>query len=226
MSTYGGYRFLGLVYSLALLLAAPALAELRAGEVPIEDVLELIELDRELLAIDAESGGETRVALERGEEVIWKRSRGKVGVVATDRRLLVVGTRSSFWLEARYRFGEQIPTGAELGDRVALMVTSKRVLGFNNRDTLLAEYRIGPHERVLASHAAANAAVVVTNRNALGLSARFAGFSTRDMQLRERVVDVSPRANLATVRTNRRLLIYRAPVGSWAERRLDLRDTR
>jgi len=204
--------------------ALPASAQLRADEVPLEDVLEIVQLKHALLAIDAAAGGQKRVPLEIGETVIAIRSRGRVGFVATDRRMLAVGTASAAWQQERYQIGEQGPPLIQLGDRVALLVTNLRVLGFNNRDSLFTEYQIGPNERFVASYAGANAAVALTNRNALGFSPRFANFSTTDFQLRERILDVSPRANLTTIRTNRRLLIYRAPSGTWVERRLNLSD--
>lgn len=215
---------LGLLAGIALLGAPPASAQFRPGEVPLEDVLEIVRLKHSLLAIDAEAGGQKRIDLELGEKVISLRSRGRVGFVATDRRMLAVGTASAAWQQERYQIGEQGPPRVELGDRVALLVTNLRVLGFNNRDSRFTEYRIGPNEQFLASYAGANAAVALTNRNALGFSPRFANFSATDFQLRERIVDVSPRANLATIRTDRRLLIYRAPSGTWVERRLELRD--
>lgn len=215
---------LGLLVGIALPGSPPASGQLRPGEVPLEDVLEIVQLKHSLLAIDAEAGGQKRIDLELGEKVVLLRSRGRVGFVATDRRMLAVGTASAAWRQERYQIGEQGPPRVALGDRVALLVTNLRVLGFNNRDSHFTEYRIGPNEQFLASYAGANAAVALTNRNALGLSPRFANFSSTDFQLRERIVDVSPRANLATIRTDRRLLIYRAPSGTWVERRLELGD--
>ena len=75
---------------LALTAAPTAHSQLRADETPLEDVLELVHLERQILAIDALGGGETSVTLELGEQVLWSRSRGRVGVVLTDRRVLAV----------------------------------------------------------------------------------------------------------------------------------------
>jgi hypothetical protein len=224
----GGAHRAGCTLAAVVLLvaAAPSEAQLRVGEVPIENILELVQLERVLLAIDAESGGQNSVSLELGEQVVSKRSRGRVGVVVTDRRMLTVGVGSATWNEERYQIGEATKPTVELGDRVALLVTNKRVLGFSSRDSELTEYRIGPHERVLTTRVGANAAVAVTSRQALGLSAATGGFVRTDFHLRERLVEVSPRANLTTIRTNRRLLIFRAPTASWEERRLNLSDSR
>ncbi len=224
----GGARLAGCGLAVGVLLAAAlaSQAQLELGEIPIDDVLELVELEHALLAIDAKSGGQTSLSLELGEQVVSKHSRGRVGVVVTDRRMLTVGVGSATWNERRYQIGEASEPTVELGDRVALLVTNLRVLGFSSRDSQLREYRIGPQERVLVTRVGANAAVAVTSRQALGLSAAAGGFARTDLQLRERLVEVSPRANLTTIRTNRRLLIFRGPTGSWEERRLSLSDSR
>lgn len=205
---------------------APGGSPARSGlddRVPLEDLLEIVALERQLLAVDARDGGQVAVELEIGERVRWSESRGQVGVVLTDRRILAVSTRSGAWQESRYRRTESPPAAALLGDRVALVETSERLLGFTGEGANLVEYRLGPRELVLASRTGANTGVFLTNRRALGLSARRGGFFSTDLQLREQLVEVTPRANLATVRTNRRLLIFRAPTGSWEVRRLDLR---
>ncbi len=219
-------RISALLAPIALVLAAvpSGQAQLRPDETPLEDLLELVELNRELVAFDAEGGGQTTLPLELGEEVFWSRSRGRVGVVLTDRRMLAVSTGSAVWQSERYRRTERRPKSALLGDRVALIQTSERVLGFNGSTGSLVEYRLGIREYVLASRTGANTAVVVTNRRVLGLSPQAGGFTSADLQLQEQLVALVPRSNLATVRTDRRLLVFRGPSGTWEERRLDLKD--
>ncbi len=210
----------------ALLGAAAAGAQVRSDETPLEDVLEIIVLDRSLLAIDAQGGGSTRVELELNEQVLWQRSRGLVGVVLTDRRILAVGASSAAWQGRRLRRTETPPQGAVLGDRVAIVSTEDRVLGFTTTSGNLLEYRLGPNELLVASDAGANVVTALTSRHALGLSTGPGGFIPFDIQAREQILSISPRANLVTVRTNRRLLIFRGPTSSWEERRLDLSDQR
>jgi hypothetical protein len=211
---------------LALTAAAAAHGQVRADETPLEDLLELVQLEHQLLAIDAEGGGQTRVDLELGEQVVWSRSRGRVGVVLTDRRVLAVAASSAAWQEARYWRTERPPSLALLGDRVALIETSERVLGFTGGSGNLVEYRLGLREHVVEGRTGANAAVVVTNRKALGLSPQAGGFFPVALQIKERLVELTPRSNLATVRTDRRLLIFRGPTGTWESRQLDLADSR
>jgi hypothetical protein len=86
-------------------------------ETPLADVLEVLVLDRRLVAIDAEGGGKTQVDLRLNEQVLWTGTRGKVGVAITDQRLLAVATNSAAWQEADFERPETPPASALLGDR-------------------------------------------------------------------------------------------------------------
>jgi len=212
----------------ALLLAvaafsAPARAQPVAGEVPLADLLEILAVDRDLLAVDASGGGQTTARLRLDESVVWKGARGKIGVVITDQRILAVATQSASWQEIDYGRTEQRPETALLGDRVALAVTSDRVLGFDGGSGNLVEYRLKPREQVVVARAGANVGVVVTDRRALGLSPFLGGFFPISLGVSERIEDVSAESNLATLTANRRLLIFRALTGTWEERSRDVR---
>ncbi|MDH3518968.1 MAG: hypothetical protein OEM49_00800 [Myxococcales bacterium] len=192
------------------------------GEVPLADVLEILQLERELIAVDGARGAQASVALHLGERVLWSGSRGRVGLVLTDQRILAVAVGSAAWQETRYQRSEQLAEDALLGDRVALIVTSSRAIGFDGGSGNLIELRFGPGETLVSARVGESVAVVVTDRRALGLSPSAGGFFESRLQARERVEQVSARANFVTVTTDRRVLIFRAPSGSWSERRLDL----
>ena len=214
-----------LVYGLlcASVLRAPAThASDPTGEVPLADVLEIVVLENKILAIDAHGGGQTHVALEIGERVHWTGTQGRVGIVLTDRRLLAIGTGSAAWQVTRYRRNEEPPPEALLGERVAVIATSKRALGFDGGSGNLVERSLGPRETVWDEKAGANVAVIVTNRRALGLSPFAGGFFEAKLRLGEALQSLKVRANLATLTTSQRILIFRAPSGSWEERALDL----
>jgi hypothetical protein len=220
-----------MVWSLALLFLAsiPAGAQGVRGQrgeaqpFPLLDLVEIVVLPRKLLAVDAGGGGQLEEKLLRGEEVLWTGSRGRVGVVLTDQRILAVSTISASWQSARYQRGETRPEGAALGDRVALLVTNKRAVGFDGNTGNLIERSLGPGESVLASVIGQNVAVVVTDRRALGLSAFTGGFFSTRIAVGERLENSSAQANLVTLTLTNRLLFFRAPSGSWEERNLDIR---
>ena len=209
--------------TLAALLAAPPAKAAEEGRAPLGDLLQIVVTPRVLLAIDGEGGGDTREPLERDEQVLWTGSRGLVGMVLTDRRVLAVRTRSGRWQTTRWRRGESQPAAAELGDRVGLVATDRRLLGFDGGSGNLAETSIGPSERVIQTRVGANVAVAVTTRRALGLSPFKGGFFEVSLRVGEALQQVEASSEVVTITTSHRLLFFRARTGAWSERRLELR---
>ncbi len=209
----------------ALLLAALSGLPAHADPELLADDLQIVVLARQLLAIDAQGGGQLPIDLELGEQVLWHGARGVVGVALTDRRVLAVAARSGAWQTERYRRIETAPERALLGARVALVATRTRVFGFDGGSANLVETGLGPRERLLLQETGQNVAVAVTDRRALGLSPFRGGFFETRLRLNERVERVDAQSDVATLVTSRRLLIFRAASGTWEERRLDLADT-
>ncbi len=204
----------------------PARAENRRapGETPLADVLQIVVLGRRVVAIDGLAGTETSESLELGENVLWSEARGRIGVALTDRRVLAVATRSAAWQAMRYLRGERPPPSALLGERVALVLTGRRAVGFDGGSGNLVETSLGPRERVLAADTSGAVAVVVTERRALGLSPFTGGFFEAKLNLEEAIEEVSATGNVATVRTPRRILTFQAATGRWVELSRSLRD--
>jgi hypothetical protein len=209
---------LSLGIAAALLLPALARAQ-RADEVPLGDLIEIVVMDDEILGVDAEGGGSSVVRRRLSEPVFWTGTRGRVGVVITNQRVLALAPRSGGWQEAPYERAEPPARDAELGDRVALINLRSRVLGFLGTVGRFVQVRLGPQEDLRAQSVGANVAVIVTSRQAIGLSPEAGGFFPIRLQVHERITDVSARANLATGETDQRVLVFRAPTGTWAERR-------
>lgn len=212
---------IGAIVAACAVLAATAPARppgVIASDVPLADLLELIVDGRELLAIDARSGGQLATTLELEEAVLWTGSRGAVGIVLTDRRAFAVSSKSGTWQEARYLRNEELDSDVLLGDRVALLATNRRVLGFEAGSGNLIESRLGVREKVLAQRVGENSGVVVTDRRALGLSPARGGFFEIGINAQERIEAVEAKANLATVTTDSRILIFRVGTASWEER--------
>jgi hypothetical protein len=207
---------------LALLLVAAAAGSARAqilpDEVPLAELLDVTLVDRELLAFSARRGGAVSEELFLDESVLWLGARGKVGVAITTRRILAVATGSGSWQETTYLRGERPPLAPTLGDRVAIVLTSRRALGVDGSSGNLVEYRLGPKERLLTQAVGANVAVVVTDRRALGLSPLKGGFFPVKLSLAEDVESITTGSNIATLTTYRRVLIFRTPTGTWEER--------
>ena len=184
-------------------------------------MLQLIVLEREIVAVDGLSGVDIREALELGERVLYAEARGRVGVALTDRRVLAVAVRSGAWQETRYRRGEPPPEGAFLGEQVALVVTTKRALGFDGGSGNLVERSLGPREQVLAADASGAVGVIVTDRRALGVSPFAGGLFETKLRVEETLEGLAATGNFATVRTSRRLLTFQALTGAWVESPLE-----
>ena len=208
----------------AALLTLIAIAPLRAGSqmppvdprVPLGQLLELAFEENTVIAFDAQ-GGSIAQNLELGEEVHWYGTQGAIGIVLTDRRILAVAANSGSFQEARYRRGESTPSEALLGDRVAIVATSERAVGFDGGSGNLIEYRFGPQESLVAAQTGANVVVVVTDRKLLGLSPFVGGFFPTPLFVRERVERINPSPNLVTVQTDHRYLTFRSDSTIWTE---------
>jgi len=213
-------RVLGLF---ALLFLSGSAMAFGRDEVLIAPTLEVQVLDRDLLAIDSESGGQRAQRLERGERVLYWRTAGRVGVVVTDRRVLAVATVSAAWQEARYRKDEAPPADVGIAGRVALALTRTRAIGFDGGSGNLIEAELGPREVVLDSTVGQDVVVVVTDRRALGLSAERGGFFEVRLRTGETIESLTALTDHATLQTSDRLLIFRADTAAWEERRRTIR---
>jgi len=216
-------RLRPIALALALSLPLASIARAERNDAVLAPLLEVQVLDRELLAIDAEGGGQRSARLERGEQVLYTRSQGRVGAVVTDRRLLAVATRSGAWQSARFRKDESPPADVELGDRVALALMATRAVGFDGGSGNLIEASLGPREIVLDHAVGQNVAVVVTDRRALGLSSDRGGFFEIRLRAGEAIESLSALAKHATLQTSQRLLTFRGETAAWEERRRTLR---
>lgn len=197
-------------------------AQVLHSPAPVLDQIEIVFLERDVLALGA-AGGDARVRLDLDEQVLFHGARGIAGAVVTNRRLLLVSAGGAAFREVPF-LREELPpdAGPLLGERVVLLRTSRRLLGFSGTTGRLSEYRIGPNETLDHLGIAEGVAIGVTSRKALGFSARTGGFFEIALQVRETIEAVDVRAELATVTTNRRLLVFRGLGGAWGERRRQL----
>jgi hypothetical protein len=211
------HNLAGLIAVVAVVVATrPCAAAQHPDEVPLGDVIQVITLDNKVIAVDARGGGQKTIRLKAKEKVLWTGARGEIGVAITSYRMLAISAGSSAWQELSYAAGEALPESALLGDRLALLVTGQRVVGFNGQ---FVETTLAATEDVLASRVGQNVGVVVTTHRALGLSPG-AGFVEVPMEAREQVAAVTVGANLATVTTEHRIRVFRAPSASWEVRRV------
>jgi len=213
------------IVRVALVLLSALQSEAATAQPPLaslEDRVQWHVLARELVAVDSTSGGEHRAPLGVGERVLDTRVDGEVGVAQTERRLIAVSANTGGVHELRFRSGERVVAGPLLGDRVALVVTTQRALGFDAGSGNWLEASLGPQERVVAVAVANHVAALATDRRALALSPTRGGFFEAPLALQEAPVSLSASGDLATLRTRTRLLVYRASSSRWSQRSVGL----
>jgi hypothetical protein len=194
-----------------------------ASEVPLEDVIEIQILGRDVYGFDALSTDRHPLRLALEEQVLWHQSQGRVGVVLTDRRALALSSERGGWNEAPLRLRESPRERGRIGDRIALVVTDQRLLGFDAETGRWVEQSIAIGESVSDVRIGRSTAVVVTDRNVYALSPDAGGFFGRSLRLNEEVESVRASATLATVSTSQRVLVFHSPLGRWTEEHRKLR---
>ena len=124
-------RILLLVLAVLVVVLPTASAEvpLFPEEFERADVIAIERDGREFFGFDSLTGRRARIRLEIGEVVLFEQARGRVGLVLTDRRALGIGVGTGFQ-EFRYQVREKPAEVGLVEDQIALVVTSKRVLGF------------------------------------------------------------------------------------------------
>jgi hypothetical protein len=209
----------------AIALAVVAVAGLWIRSIGAEtatlDAIDIQDLGDELLAI-RDGNAPSRIRLEGREKLLWSTAKGAVGVALTDRRFLAVSPTSSGWQQARLRPSDGRFPAVELAANVALLISPKRVLGFDGRSGLLTETPLTPQEVVLASGADEHVGVVVTNRRAIGWASRFGAPADHALTVHESFESLRVRSTTATVRTSKRVLIFGRSSGLWRDEALPL----
>ena len=214
-----------LVFVLSVLVT---LARAAAAQVPLlpdeferVDVIAIERDGRDLFAFEALTGGRATQRLDVEEVVRFQASRGRVGVVVTDRRLLGVYPGGG-WVELRLRLDEEPSEAVLVEDRLALVATNRRALAFNSADGWVEE-SLSPNEVVTAIRVGAAVGVVTTNRGVLGIAPGLQSFVKEGLQIREALEAVTAQDTLATIRTERRILVFSSPRGTWTTQKRRLR---
>lgn len=178
----------------------------------------MTQVDRHLIAVVGADSPAVETDLELGESVIALRSRGFVGVIATNRRLLAVHSRSAGFAELRYRIAEK-PVDADaihVLDRLALVELHTRLVGFSAELGIWVGIGLGPGEHPRKIDADGNIAAVVTPRRAIAFSSRSKGFVEEPLSPEEDVERASISDASVTLVLPHKILIFRAGDSRWS----------
>jgi hypothetical protein len=217
----GNPRRLLLISFVSAVMLAGSLALRVSAQVPFLpaeaeriDVIAIERDGRDLYAFDALTGSRASIRLEVAEEVAFERSRGRVGMVLTNRRVLGVAPGTS-WLEERLGLQETRPDVGLVEDRLGLVVTNRRALAFAGQQGWVSE-AFSPNEVASAVRAGTAVGVVTTNRRALGIAPSVGHFVSEALSVTEALESITTQDALVTLRTNRRILVFSAPRAVWS----------
>ena len=209
----------------ALALAMIALAGLSIRSISAEtatlDAVDVQNLGEELLAI-RDGNSPSRIRLEKREKVLWSAAKGVVGVALTDRRFLAVSPASMGWQQARLRASDGRSPEVQLAANLALLISPRRILGFDGLSGRFTESRLTPLEAVVASGADEHVGVVVTNRRVIGWASRFGAPVDHSFTVHESFESLRVLSRTASVRTSDRVLIFSSSSGLWRDEALPL----
>jgi hypothetical protein len=203
-----------------VLLGGPpsALAQVR-GTAPLEDRIDIVQVDRRILAVNGATGQVVEVELEVGERVVRLASRGAVGAVSTTVRLLGITSNSANWQELRYRLSDrkQAPERIYIGERVVLVPLTTRIAALGTSSASWSELEIGPHEQLRDLRTNDNVALALTQRRAIAFPSASAGFAQILLTPAEDTEAISVQPNSVTLTTSRRVLLFREQGRFWSQ---------
>jgi hypothetical protein len=185
------------------------------------DAVDIQDLGKELLAI-RDGSSPSRIRLEKREKVVWSGAKGIVGVALTDRRFLAVSPSSMGWQQARLRPTDGRSPEVQLAANVALLISPRRILGFDGGSGRFTESLLTPQETVVTSGADEHVGVVVTNRRVIGWASRFGAPVDRSFTVHESFESLRVLSRTASVRTSDRVLIFSSSSGLWRDEALPL----
>jgi hypothetical protein len=178
----------------------------------------LLEVDRHLIAVVGVGFAAVETDLELGEYVIAMESHGVVGIIATNHRLLGIHSRATFFTELRYRLAEKPvdPAGVHVGERIAMVELHTRLVGFAPQLNRFVEIGLGPNEYPRQAQVDVNLGVLVTPRRAIGFSARSSGFVEVLLSPQEVVESASFGDSSVTLILPHKILILRLGDKIWS----------
>jgi hypothetical protein len=193
-------------------------AALARADLPFqpEDQVTVTQVDNHLIAVTSRGSIETDIEL--GESVIAFRSQGFVGVIATNRRLLAVQSRSTDFAEIRYHLAEKpvSPDAIHVLDRLAVVELATRLVGFTPELGNWVELDLGPGEHPRKIDADGNIAAIVTPRRAIAFSSRSLGFIAEPLSPQEDVEEASFSDAAVTLVLAHKVLIFHAGASQWS----------
>ena len=158
------------------------------------------------------------IALQTGETVKIIRQKGYVGAVLTNIRFLAISSVSGRWLSESLNLDEEDNADLILGEKVAMLVTNSRIIGFTYRRDSFVYYELPMGKRIIEKDAGKDFGIVVMSDRAVGLSSKTGDFTETDFDMDESFKSLEMAATFALVNTNDNIYSYRGSSGAWSVR--------
>ncbi len=166
------------------------------------------------------SGGKPSVAvdLEIGEEVRMNQEKGYVGAVLTNERFLVISSISGKWLSEPLITGERNTASLTVGEKIAMVVTDRRIIGFTFMKEGFLEYDLPIGTEIRAKDAGENFGIVAMSDRAVGLSSETGDFRDIEFDIGESFKSLEMATTLSLIHTEDNIYAYRGSSGTWSIR--------
>ena len=186
----------------------------------VSDSIDIQTAENELIGI-VEGHNEYSIDLELGEKIVWRGTRGTVGAVLTENRILALSRVSRGWAELPLKLNESDKLESItplISDFLVMIVTGRRIITFDSQRGRWVQQSIPVHDRIVDSHINSHVAAVITSKRMFAWAVGSIGFKEQRLRRSESIQSVDTQSHTVTVRTDRRLLVFKSGGGGgWRE---------
>ncbi len=170
--------------------------------------------------------------LKEGESVTAALSKGKIGAVLTDRRLLGFNAITNTWTSFETFFNKDVfPNEIKVSSNMALAIAKRRVYAYTSASNEWKFELISFTEQTLSCDISDNLIFVRTSDRLLTFPLHKHKWFPQNLYAGEEIKDVAMGENFVTVTidnmmsTDKRILTFNAKDGKWTEERLKPGDS-
>ncbi|MBI2559627.1 MAG: hypothetical protein HYW14_00630 [Planctomycetes bacterium] len=156
--------------------------------------------------------------LKEGESVTSAVSKGKVGAVLTNRKLLGFNATNNAWTSFETFFNKDVfPNEIKVSSNMAVAIAKRRVYAYTATSIKWNFELVSFLEQILSSDISDNLIFVRTNARLLAFSFQKQTWLPQNLYAGETIKDIATGGNFATVTTNNRILTFDAKDDGWTE---------
>lgn len=185
----------------------------------VHDTIGIHQIEDELIGI-VQGRREYSVDLDHDEKIVWSGTKGEVGAVLTENRVLALTRVSRGWVELELRSresGKPESITPHISDYLVMVVTDRRIVGFDSRDGEWVQQFIPIHDQRVDSHINNYVAAVITSKRVFAWGWGRSGFKEKRLRRNENIQSVDTNPHTVTIGTDHRVLVFKSRAGGWRE---------